>query len=107
MDKKIIKETTGHSPNVVDKYASTGMDQRREVSKVIQGKNDETCQKNEAKVGKDAKEKQSERSVPSKIWCGHGNINQHNIVQIIQKIVQANTKKGKTVINLKMEFYGK
>ena len=71
------------------------MDQRRKVSKVIQGTNNKKREGNEVKVDENKKVTESELPIPSKIWCGKDKINETNIGEIIGKIVQANTKKVK------------
>ena len=42
LDRKLVKEFTGHTSDAIDKYQVTSHDQREEISKVIHSENDDT-----------------------------------------------------------------
>ena len=107
VDRKLIKEFTGHRSDAVDAYAVTSDKQREKISKILTGSD----------VKNDQKDKESKGEIVVNVAesGGHGRMECHckkqelklckteKIGTLIDKIVQAH-KGGKTKIKVEIEF---
>ena len=98
VDRKLVKEVTGHRSDAVDNYQITGHDQRRAISKIVQGNVGEEVVKLDENEVKD-----TEVTVPPK-KSAHA-VSSSNVTEIIQEVLKATSTKGKTVIRLEIEIH--
>ena len=105
-----MKETSGHKSDAVDQYQITGHDQRQMISNVLQG-NSEPKQKSGEINNKPLVERQMNENCviteaePTKSACSCGGVNSTNINEIVMKLLENTSKKGKTVLKFEIEFY--
>ena len=114
VQKKLIKEVSGHRSDAIYAYEITSDEQRQCISAII-AKDPEKHSVVEEKLVKNCenvviKEPQFEKTEPSESKCGevhvpNEEINASNVGEIVSKILKANTKKGKTVLRLEFEFH--
>ena len=105
VDRKLVKEVTGHCSDSVDSYQITGHDQRRVISNIVQGRIKNVNQVGEVKsndkcdvVVKDRPSKESDKVVTENVTLG-------NVTEIVKKIAEASSRKGKTIIRLEIEIH--
>ena len=107
IDRKLVKETTGHSSDAVDKYQITGHDQRKMISTVLQGCNvaesDKVVEKNEAGKVKIVQVEPIEEKTQKNVDVCTG-VTQENVGQIVCQLINKIKNKGKTVIRLEIEI---
>ena len=112
VDRKLVKEFTGHQSDAVDKYQITNDMQRENLSKILRNdqninplcgndsavevKTKETCSKGENSNDKCLSE--------CTCKCNSKNVTVSNIGDIIEKIVNCKKTEGKTVIKLQIEM---
>ena len=112
VDRKLVKETTGHSSDSVDAYQITSDAQRASLSRIIAKDPSATVSVNpdqtenlEEDVACKVKEKPSDNvklsSQNSVCTCG---INKKNIGEVIDNILSRSELKGKTVIRFEIEI---
>ena len=104
IDRKLVKEATGHKSDAVDQYQVTSDQQCEAMSRVIAGE----------EVVKVTKGPISTVSKPPEIALDSKNDNSikmctcqsngHDVGQIIEKIVNVSKGKGKTTIKLEIEI---
>ena len=103
VDRKLIKEVTGHKSDSVDAYQITGHDQRRMISNVVQGK---ISHASETEV----KSNESKEHEPNVILESKGSdglksvVNSGNLSDFVKELVNASNKKGKTIIRIEIEM---
>ena len=100
VDRKLVKEATGHTSDAVDKYQVTSEEQHMLMSDIL------------------ANRLQSEKS-NSELMCEGQNIEggekdeaqsasnetkRQNVGEIIKKIIERNEQKGKTVMKIQIEI---
>ena len=116
VDRKIIKEMSGHKSDAVDCYAVTSEEQKQKVSnilgskpctvsaipKICDGSKNETCVSDSIvsnKVGNQTKVNvtccDSNRSA---------NMNNSGVSQLVSELIDKSCKKGKTVIKIEIEI---
>ena len=104
VDRKIVKEATGHRSDAVDAYQITSEKQREKVSKIISNQPLETS-KLEKKVEPTNKTETETTKVSSNdmkvCTCG---LNVTNIGDIVTSIVNKSSKEKKTVIKFQIEI---
>ena len=102
VERKLVKECTGHSSDAVDKYQITSDEQRQKMSKIL------ACPpaKPDQKVSDACKGNDKVQTVTiNGEECGNSNeIGCGNIGSIIESIVKNSTKTGKTVIKFQIEI---
>ena len=110
IERKLVKEVTGHRSDAVDCYQLTSDEQREEISRVISGesvvKYDKSCKKNEESGEVKLSDSQVQR--PNSVCCC--NCEKHvglNIGQIINETISKNMKEGTTIIKLEIELCNK
>ena len=114
VDRKIVKEVTGHLSDAVDKYQVTSEDQQKNLSKIIGNTHETdkvgTLEKVETIVI-DKKEdlatvKLSEVGESGDKTC---NCKKHsvssNVSEVVEKILNATSSRGKTVIKIEIEIH--
>ena len=95
VDRKLIKESTGHRCDVVDEYAKTNLEQRRQMSEVIKGPKVVNFEKKGIEYNTVSEQQERPPATISKCQCTCGNITDKNIGEIISRIVQESGHKGK------------
>ena len=111
MDRKLVKETTGHASDAVDAYQITSDRQRESLSKIIAAdpcKVNEKVVNTEEKLSEDLKlegrnacvtlENSGRKLITDK------KVNVDNVVEIIQNVIDTTKNAGKTVIRLEIEI---
>ena len=108
IDRKLVKEATGHRSDAIDKYQITSDEQREAMSRVISGPivKSHTISKTRVMTEPVENEVKTEdvTSKPCRVkscTCGE---NVTNVCEILEKIVTASKQKGKTVIKLEIEI---
>ena len=113
VNRKIIKEATGHSSDAVDKYQLTSDEQQKEMSRILAAKpskssieNDDLITESVEKAKKDevlpavivlSQDKSGENSVKS-------NIESNKVCELINGLIKDNVKKGKSIIKVQIEI---
>ena len=108
IDRKLVKEATGHRSDAIDKYQITSDEQREQMSKVIAGTSVKPCTVSKVTdIENNSENADSKCATPAKpcsiktCTCGS---NVSNVGEIIQNIVNVSKQKGKTVIKLEIEI---
>ena len=106
MDRKIIKEYTGHTSDAVDQYQITSDDQRKELSKIIGGgskdKVAEKCTQNWLEMT--VKECSQGREMECNCKKQQFNFAESDkLGSLITQLVQ-NRKSGKATVRIEVEF---
>ena len=99
IDRKLVKEHTGHRSDAVDQYQVTSEEQRKMLSDVIQGQN-------KPKVHGSSLECVEERKVETDQTNSNREVlkvDKGNVSEIISKLLEQVGKKGKTTIEIKIE----
>ena len=108
IDRKLVKEATGHKSDAVDQYQVRSDEQREQMSKVIAAPPSHTIVKADEKAQLEESSDTS-NNVESKASCKIKSCscekNNGNIMEMIEKVVNASSKKGKTVIKLEIEIH--
>ena len=108
VDRKMVKEITGHRSDAIDCYQVTSDRQKMHISEIIAGKKSEdktvVVKQNEVKANpNDGLNKLSDESnncqCHSILKC-----DDNNVAAIIDQIVKAQKGKGKTVIKLEIQI---
>ena len=98
VDRKLIKEDTGHRSDVVDKYQIMSEKQRAIMSDII-ANNPQT-----STVSK-APSEEFDVSVECKKTCNcNGEVNESNINQVVTKLIEATKGQGKHTIKINIEI---
>ena len=113
VDRKIIKEISGHKSDTVDCYAITSDEQKQEISAIIAQKPqggqvmEQECKEiTETEVRSEANDTKQESFMSVKhegkaLSCA---LNSSNVGQIIENIIEKTKGKAKTVIKLEIEI---
>ena len=115
IDRKLVKEVTGHRSDAVDTYQITSDLQRQEMSKIIQNnnvstgtgvRNEPVTELKEIVVGKVDKSEEKERDVcKCKCRAGDQAVTTSNVGLIVEQLMKASkTSNGKTVIKIQIEI---
>ena len=114
VDRKIVKEVTGHLSDAVDKYQVTSEDQQKNLSKIIGNTHETdkvgTLEKVETIVI-DKKEdlatvKLSEVGESGDKTCNCKKTSvSSNVSEVVEKILNATSSRGKTVIKIEIEIH--
>ena len=123
VQKKLVKEISGHRSDAIDKYTVTSHEQRKEISNILAVKpNTTTCReltnfpisspegniniKDNEQVNKDehSKETPSQVKVKTVQVAKSTVVRSQNVGQLVSDIVNANQNKGKTVIKIEIEI---
>ena len=107
VDRKLVKEFTGHVSDAVDTYQETSDTQRAQLSKVIQGQNVKDAPKivNEANLQVSVTEKSEGKCVGCS--CNRSNMNVKECDQIgelVNKLITSR-KSNKATIKIEVEFH--
>ena len=107
VERKLIKEFTGHTSDAVDAYAVTSDEQHERISKILTGGDVEKAKENEQKVGQ-IEVKVNENSAGGVIGCEcnkqHIKLNEtEKLGSMINEFVKA-CKGAKTKIKIEIEF---
>ena len=110
VDRKLVKEATGHTSDTVDKYQITSDEQREMMSNIIAG-NKEPQVKAPSECQAVAKTIESTEGSPKcQCQCGKseniqniGNLNVSNISEVIDNVIKKQEKDGKTIIKISIE----
>ena len=100
VDRKLVKESTGHSSDAVDKYQITSDEQRQMMSRIIAG-NQGHVSENETKI-LDANVGEKTITVNDKI-CQNAAVG-GNVGNMINEIIEKSSTEGKTTIKISIEI---
>ena len=104
VDRKLVKEFTGHRFDAIDSYQITSHEQREQLCNIIQGSNsrkeEQKLVETEQNVSETCNKNEEEEAKLSKVDKSPIDMNTNNVVEIVSKLINASTKKGKTVIKL-------
>ena len=107
MDRKLVKEVTGHRSDAIDCYQITSDEQRQKLSEIIACSNTENVPNKEETLTK-ATEISKESDLPNKnactCTCSKHSPKMNNIAEIISEVVERNLKTGKFIIKVKIEI---
>ena len=112
VDRKIIKEYTGHRSDAVDKYQVTSHAQKEEVSNILNGNIDERNKENEVETGEckansvDVLVTQSDHVGTTGCEVNNSKLSfdkKRDVGDMISKILEGR-KSGKTKIKIEIEF---
>ena len=108
VEKKLIKEMSGHRSDAVDAYAVTSEDQRSKMSRILAEKPSNvtatTVKSSNLSEQKVIVDKPTRPLVETKCTCGNSeSVNVKNVGMIIDSIMSKLDQKGKTVIKLQIE----
>ena len=115
VDRKLVKEFTGHASNVLDQYQITSHDQRKQISNIIADRqthmnppvtveNQESDPKNVNNVEIQIKNKENVNQL--ECTCTRKNVNLHDkqgLGQLIHDMLEGR-KYGKAMIKLEIEL---
>ena len=104
VNRKLVKEATGHRSDAVDQYQITNEAQHQAMSKIIAGENVETSTESvsaKPQIDKNIIVTDQENSVMNICKCQS---NDNDIDQMVEKIVKATRKEGKTKIKIEIEI---
>ena len=113
VDRKLIKEFTGHSSDAVDKYQITSDEQRKEMSSIISGNNEKEVAKQDNEKLEPFEISSFEVTVngdgPNKMscTCRKNNVKlteSDKIAQLVGKLLDGRTS-GKATIKLEIDFH--
>ena len=104
VDRKLVKEATGHTSDAVDKYQITSDQQRRVMSDILAGhKSVENSVEINVNEGK-SETKESGHNSDEAIAKSQAHSDPKSVGELVTKIIEKNTKKGKTVIKIEIEI---
>ena len=106
IDRKLVKETSGHCSDVVDAYQITSDEQREKMSKIIGNNPAETVSKAQDTEENAGKSADSDESIASHHVCKcQCQVNSSNVGEVVNQIIgNLEQKKGKTTIKLQIEI---
>ena len=102
VDRKLVKEITGHRSDAVDAYQVTSHQQREMCSMILQGQKHGQNVKKVDKVETNVKE--TGRENESKAHCSL-NVEPNNVPQIVEELLKKIGNKGKAVIKIEIELH--
>ena len=107
VDRKLVKEVTGHRSDAVDCYQITSEEQREKLSTIIACNVEENIEKSSNNVEKNVDKTREITKIDSEsCTCKclkHSNY-KTNIGEIVNEMVERNLKTGKTVIKLEIHI---
>ena len=109
VDRKLVKEFTGHRSDAIDNYQVTSFEQRKMLSSVVQGgpnnsqlpKETDVCAK-EVKKSVEVEEKNVETGLSE---IAKREVTDSNVGQVINALLEATKRPGKTVVRIEVEFH--
>ena len=108
IDRKLVKEATGHLSDAVDKYQITGDGQRKQISSVLQGLHVEGTENKTAKCTQVEQKHEENGQKSDKVTttqCNCNKLNSTNVAEIVSELLGKLNNKGKTVIKLEIEVH--
>ena len=102
VERKIIKEITGHKSDAVDCYAITSDEQKQQISEIIA--KEPSIEENVPKSVETSNVKSPSLCVDHDGEKSNYNLNASNVGEMITNILDKTTSKGKTVIKLEIEI---
>ena len=103
IDRKLVKEHTGHRSDAVDSYQVTSHDQRKLMSNVIQGEIVPKVEQNNKKVNETGIDYAGQNDKTDQERSAEVVVNHQNAVDIVSELLKKIAKKGKTTITIKVE----
>ena len=109
VDRKLVKEATGHASDAVDKYQITS-DQQREIMSDIIAKTPMKVMQNEETEKEITTESRPNKALLSisqrdkSCSCMKTEVNSGNVCEIVQEIIKQNTGNSKTTIKSEIEI---
>ena len=103
VERKLVKEVTGHRSDAVDAYQITGHDQRKQISNILQGSQNSGTNPQVAKVETEKIVSESE-SKSHVCQCGKDQLNEANVTEFVKELLKQTKDKGKTTIKIEIEI---
>ena len=107
VERKLVKEVTGHSSDAVDCYQITSDQQREKISKIIAGEISENQDKMGVEVPKGSEKEARADKVENLVTacnCDCNKKNYINVGNVVNEVISKNMKTGKTIIKLEIEI---
>ena len=104
VDRKLVKEHTGHQSDAVDAYQVTSHDQRKMMSSVIQGQNVHKVEESKPKVSETVIADSDQREETEKTAHNSLVVEKQNAGEIVSKLLKNVSNKGETTITIKIEI---
>ena len=105
VNRKLIKEATGHTSDAVDKYHVTSHEQHRCMSNILQNGPKSDIEPERENIGEDKSDKSSSVNVKSdEGFDVRQEVTTENVGLMINRIIASNTDKGKTTIKIQIEI---
>ena len=110
IDRKIIKEVTGHRSDAIDAYQITSAEQKQRVSDVIAHKPSSTCVSDTKEMSEKSKPecidniRVASTGVTSDVGTEYSKVNVDRLGNMVNEIVNRNVKKGTTKIKIEIEI---
>ena len=111
VQRKAVKEATGHSSDAVDKYQITSDEQRAMMSRVIAGEHkDEVCEVTNPKpveTGQNVESNEATITISQNknaCKCEKSNESRENVGELINSIIEKQKSKGKSRIKISIEI---
>ena len=102
VDRKLVKEITGHRSDAIDAYQVTSHQQREMCSKILQG---QKVGQNERKVSEVETVPKGDDVKTSKIASCSLSVDSNNAIAIVQELLKNVPKQGKAVIKIEIELH--
>ena len=110
VDRKLVKEFTGHRSDAVDQYQIHGFDQRKKISSIVQGLSNQeessvssNCSEKVEENNKNCNKSSRESMKVGETTCSCSKINASNVTDIVSELLKQTSKRGKTVITIEIE----
>ena len=113
VERKLVKEATGHRSDAVDKYQITSEEQRAILSDIIANnpKKSVTSTVSVPQVVNESHEKDGTNALEVKAKCSEcakctckSEVNANNVCEIVTKLIDASNKNGKSTIKIQIEI---
>ena len=108
VERKLVKEITGHASDAVDKYQLTSNEQRRHMSEILASKKIPVEQGEEGEKGDKVGNRTATVTVESRDCDYKGTVKEPldtgNVGAMINNIIESNKKSGKTTIKIQIEI---
>ena len=107
VERKLVKEVTGHCSDAVDCYQITSDQQRENISKIIAGEIVENHDVSVDEVPKESLKEARVEKVENLLPACHCDCNKKNYINVgnvVNELISRNMKTGKTIIKLEIEI---
>ena len=109
VDRKLVKEFTGHRSDAVELYQVTSFEQRKMMSNVVQGGPNRpevlNVEKKSAEVEEKSSEVEQKLDKTSASDVSKREVTKDNVSEIVKSLLNATKNRGKTVIRIEVEVH--